>query len=50
MLRRVVWYIFADVSEVISASIIRAMMVEAVSTSETSVNISQKTAITTEIY
>jgi hypothetical protein len=44
MLRRVVWYKFTDVSEVIAASIMRAMiafialMMEAASTSETSVN------------
>jgi hypothetical protein len=41
MLRRVVWYKFTDVSVVLAASIIRAMIaliMEAVSTSETSVN------------
>jgi hypothetical protein len=41
MLRRVVWKKFTDVSEVFTASVIRAMsalMMEAVSTSETSVN------------
>jgi hypothetical protein len=37
LLYHVVWYTFTDVSEVLTASIIRAMM-EAASTSETSVN------------
>jgi hypothetical protein len=42
MLRRVVWQKFTDVSEVLAASIIRAMvmalMTEVESTSETSIN------------
>jgi hypothetical protein len=40
MLRRAVWYKLIDVSEMLTASIIKAMrsMMEAVSTSETSVN------------
>jgi hypothetical protein len=42
MLRRVIWHILTDVSEVLTASNIKAMM-EAVSTSETSVNIYQTT-------
>jgi hypothetical protein len=37
MLRRAVWYKFTDVSELLNASSIMTMM-EAVSTSETSVN------------
>jgi hypothetical protein len=41
MLRRVVWYKFADVSEVLTSSI--ALMIEAVSSSETLVNIHQTT-------
>jgi hypothetical protein len=43
MLRRVVWYKFTDISEVLAASIIRAMMMEAASISETSVNFYQTT-------
>jgi hypothetical protein len=42
MLRRVVWEKFTDVSEVLAESIIRAMM-EAASTSKTSVNFYQTT-------
>jgi hypothetical protein len=42
MLRPVIWYKVTDVSEVLAASIIRAMM-EAASTSETSVNFYQTT-------
>jgi hypothetical protein len=38
LLRRVVWRKFTDVSEVLTASIITAMMREAESTSETSAN------------
>jgi hypothetical protein len=43
MLHRVVWYKLTDVSEVLTASIIRAtvLMMEAVSSSETSVNFYQ---------
>jgi hypothetical protein len=42
MLHYVVWQKFVNISEVLSASIIRAMMmVEAVSTSEMSVNVYQ---------
>jgi hypothetical protein len=41
-LHRVVWYKFTDVSEVLAASIIRAMS-EAASTCETTVNIYQTT-------
>jgi hypothetical protein len=47
-LRRVLWWKFTDVSEVHAPSIIRAMiflMMEAVSTSETSVNFHQSTNI-----
>jgi hypothetical protein len=40
LLRRVVWYKFTDISEVLASFIIRAMM-EAASTSETSVNFYQ---------
>jgi kynureninase len=40
MLRRVVWYKLTEVSEVLSVSII-ALMMEAVITSETSVNFYQ---------
>jgi hypothetical protein len=43
MLRRVVWYKFTDISEVVSASIIIALMMEAASISETSVNFYQTT-------
>jgi hypothetical protein len=46
LLRRVVWYIKTDVSEVLTVSFIRAMstlMMRAVSTSETSVNIYETT-------
>jgi hypothetical protein len=52
MLRRVVWWKFTDISEVLSASIFRAISIiralialqmEAVSTSETSVNFYQTT-------
>jgi hypothetical protein len=42
----VVWYKFADISEVLPASIIRAfraLIMEAASTSETSVNVYQTT-------
>jgi hypothetical protein len=42
LLRRVVWYKFTDVSEVLAASII-ALMMEAASTCETSVNVYQTT-------
>jgi hypothetical protein len=38
LLRRVVWYKFTDVSEVLAASIIIALMMEAASSPETSVN------------
>jgi hypothetical protein len=44
MLRRIVWYKFTDVSEVLTASNIRAMM-EAVSTSEMLVNFYQTTRL-----
>jgi hypothetical protein len=43
MLRRVVWLIFTDVSEVLTASIISALMMEAVSTTDRPVNIHQIT-------
>jgi hypothetical protein len=43
MLRRAVWWKFTDVSEMLAASIIRALMAEAVSTSETSFSIYQTT-------
>jgi hypothetical protein len=45
LLRRVDWYEFINVSEVLVASIraITAMMMDAVSTSETSVNFHQTT-------
>jgi hypothetical protein len=43
MLRCVVWYKFTDVSEVLIASIVIALMMEAVNTSETSVNFYQTT-------
>jgi hypothetical protein len=43
MLRRVVWYKFTDVSEVLIASIIIAMMIEAASTSEMLLNLYQTT-------
>jgi hypothetical protein len=43
MMCRVVWYKFIDVSEVLAASIIRAMMMEAARTSETLVNFYQTT-------
>jgi 16S rRNA C1402 (ribose-2'-O) methylase RsmI len=46
MLRRVVWQKFTDVSEVLTASIIRAMIaliIEAARTSETLVNFYQTT-------
>jgi hypothetical protein len=45
MLRRAVRYKFTDVSEVLTASIIKAiaLMMEAVSTSETSVSFYQNT-------
>jgi hypothetical protein len=39
----VVWWKFTDVSEVRAASIIRALMMEAANTSETSVNFYQTT-------
>jgi hypothetical protein len=39
----VVWYILTDVSGVLAASIFRAMMTKAVSTSETSVNLYKTT-------
>jgi hypothetical protein len=42
MLRRVVWWKLTDVSEVVTASIVTLMM-EAVSTSETSANFYQTT-------
>jgi hypothetical protein len=42
-LRRVIWYNFTDVLEVLAASIIMAMIMEAASTSETSVNVYQTT-------
>jgi hypothetical protein len=38
LLRRVVWQKFTDVSEVLTASSIITLMMEAASTSETSVN------------
>jgi hypothetical protein len=40
---QLVWQKFTDVSEVLAASIIIALMMEAASTSETSVNICQST-------
>jgi hypothetical protein len=43
MLRHVVWDNFTEVSEVFTASINRAPMMESVSTSETSVNFYQTT-------
>jgi hypothetical protein len=43
MLRRVVWYKFTDVSEVLVACIVCAMTMEAVSTSEKSANFYQTT-------
>jgi hypothetical protein len=43
MMCRVVWYKFIDVSEVLAASIIRAMMMEAARTSEKLVNFYQTT-------
>jgi hypothetical protein len=43
MLRRVVWQKLTDVSEMRTAFIIRAMMVEVVSTSETSFSFYQTT-------
>jgi hypothetical protein len=43
LLRRVVWYKFTDVSEVLAASIIEAMWSLTASTSETSVNFYQTT-------
>jgi hypothetical protein len=44
LLRRVVWYKFTDVSELLNASTIRAVLLtEAVSISETSVNFNQTT-------
>jgi hypothetical protein len=48
MLRRVVWYKFANVSEVLFASIIKArslisLIMESLSTSETSVNFYETT-------
>jgi hypothetical protein len=43
MLRRVVWWKLTDVEEVLIASIIRAMMMEAVGISETSVNFYEST-------
>jgi hypothetical protein len=43
MLRFVVWYKFADVSEVLAASIIIALMMEVARASETSVNFYQST-------
>jgi hypothetical protein len=43
MLGRVVWQKFTDVLVVLTASIIIALMMEAVSTSETSVNFYQTT-------
>jgi hypothetical protein len=42
MLRRVVWYKFSDILDVLTACIIRAMM-EELSTFETSVNLHQTT-------
>jgi hypothetical protein len=45
MLHRVVWQKFPDVSEVLAASIIRARMMEATITSETSVNFYQTTKL-----
>jgi hypothetical protein len=41
MLLSVVWYKFTDVSEVLTASLIIAMMMEAVNTSEASVHFYQ---------
>jgi hypothetical protein len=43
MSHRVVWYKFTEVSEVLAASIIIALMMEAVSASETSVNFYETT-------
>jgi hypothetical protein len=43
LLRRAIWLTFTDVSEVLAASIIRALMMEAASTSEKSVNFNQTT-------
>jgi hypothetical protein len=43
MLRRVIWYKFTDVSEVLAASIIIALMKEAEGISETLVNVYQTT-------
>jgi hypothetical protein len=43
MLRRVVWYKSADVSEMLAASIIIALMMGAANTSETSINFYQTT-------
>jgi hypothetical protein len=48
MLRHVGWYKFTDVSEVLATSIVRAiiaLMMEAASTSETSVNFYQTTRL-----
>jgi hypothetical protein len=42
-LRHAVWYNFTNVSEVFAASIIRAMMMEAASTSGTSANVYETT-------
>jgi hypothetical protein len=41
MLRRVVWSILTDVSEVLAVSINKALMMEAASTAETSVKFYQ---------
>jgi hypothetical protein len=43
MTHHVVWYTLTDISEVLTVSIIKALMMEAVSTSETSGNIYQTT-------
>jgi hypothetical protein len=52
LLRRVFWQKFTDVSEVLPASIIRAiaLMMEAASTSQTSVNSYQTTTQKTVIF
>jgi hypothetical protein len=43
MFSRIIWYKFADVSDVIAASIIITLMIEAARTSETSVNFCETT-------
>jgi archaellum component FlaF (FlaF/FlaG flagellin family) len=53
MLRRVVWYKLIDISEVLAASnitVMIAIMMEAVSTSETSINFTRLHGVTSQKY